>query len=196
LRTIAPTNRGFGRTRFLSPETPRTGNAAMLALDTIEMLDVLGIETFSAAGHDWGSNMTGRLAVGWPGRVARIAMLASPPALGGLARPSLWHARLQWYHWFQATKRGEEAVREDGKGFARIMWETWSPQGWFNAATFDQVAASFKNPDWADITLHSHRSRRDEAEPDPASKWLDDKVKSNEDARTACHLYPGRTRRR
>jgi pimeloyl-ACP methyl ester carboxylesterase len=54
LRTISPTTRGFGETRFLSPNTARTGNAAMLVLDAIEMLDVLGIERFSVAGHDWG----------------------------------------------------------------------------------------------------------------------------------------------
>jgi pimeloyl-ACP methyl ester carboxylesterase len=38
MRTIAPTARGFGETRFLSPDTPRTGNAATLVLDVIEML--------------------------------------------------------------------------------------------------------------------------------------------------------------
>jgi pimeloyl-ACP methyl ester carboxylesterase len=34
------------------------------------------------------------------------------------------------------------------------------------------------HPDWGDVTLHSHRSRWREAEPDASSKWLDDKVKS------------------
>jgi pimeloyl-ACP methyl ester carboxylesterase len=68
-------------------------------------------------------------------------------------------------------------VREDPKGFARIMWETWSPLGWFDDAAFDRVAASFDNPDWVDVTLHSYRSRWDESEPDPASRWLDDKVR-------------------
>ncbi len=47
------------------------------------------------------------------------------------------------------------------------MWETWSPQGWFDAAEFDRVATSFENADWVDVTLHSYRSRWDEAEPDP-----------------------------
>src|ERR1700678_692788 len=84
LRTIAPTARGFGETRFLSPGTPRTGNTAMLALDAIEMLDLLGIDRFSVAGHDWGANMAEMLAVGWPERVGRIAMLSTPPRLGGL----------------------------------------------------------------------------------------------------------------
>jgi pimeloyl-ACP methyl ester carboxylesterase len=150
----------------------------MLVLDTIEMLDALGVTSFSVAGHDWGANMTRMLAVGWPDRVARIAMLSSPPALGGLPPPDLLHARLQWYHWFQATKRGAQMVRDDHRGFARIMWETWSPEGWFEGATFDRVAASFDKPDWVDVTLRSYRSRWGEAEPDPASKWLDDKVKA------------------
>jgi pimeloyl-ACP methyl ester carboxylesterase len=180
LRTITPTLRGFGATRFLSPETPRTGNTAILVLDTIELLDRLGIETFFVAGHDWGSNMAEMLAVGWPDRVRRIAMLSTTPRLGGVPTSPFWHARLQWYHWFQATARGARAVRADPRGFARIMWETWSPQGWFEEATFTRVAASFDNPDWCDITLHSYRARWDEAAPDPASKWLDDKLKATQ----------------
>ena len=175
-RTIAPNLRGFGATQFLSPDTPRTGNTAMLVLDAIELLDALGVKRFSVAGHDWGANMTEMLAIGWPDRVDRIAILSTPPRLGGLPKPPFWHARLQWYHWFQATKAGERAVREDPKGFARILWESWSPQGWFDDATFHKVAASFENPDWLDVTLHSYRARWDEAEPDPASKWLHDKV--------------------
>jgi pimeloyl-ACP methyl ester carboxylesterase len=178
LRTIAPTLRGFGKTRFLSPDTPRTGNAAMLVIDAVEMLEGLGVANFSIAGHDWGANMAGMLAAGWPERIDRIAMLSSPPALGGLPPPDLRHARLQWYHWFQATKRGARTVRDNPKAFARIMWETWSPKGWFDDATFDRVATSFDNPDWVDVTLHSYRSRWDEAEPDPVSGALHEKIKA------------------
>ena len=176
--TLTPTLRGFGGTRFLSPDTPRTGDTAILALDAIAMLDTLGVETLSIAGHDWGANMAETLAVGWPQRIERMAMLSTPPRLGGLQTPPFWHARLQWYHWFQATKRGAQAVRDDRKGFGRIMWETWSPKGWFDDATFDRVAASFDNPDWAEVTLHSYRSRWDETEPDPAGKTLNDQVKA------------------
>src|SRR6202012_4572352 len=99
-----------------------------------------------------------------------------PPRLGGPKPPPFWRARLQWYHWFQATKLGADAVRKDPKGFARIMWETWSPPGWFDDATFERVSTSWDNPDWVDVTLHSYRSRWGEAEPDAASEWLDGKV--------------------
>ena len=86
LRTIVPTLRGFGETRFVR-DAPRTGNSAILAMDMIALMDGLGIETFMVAGHDWGSNTAEALAVGWPGRVERMAMLATPPRLGGMPTP-------------------------------------------------------------------------------------------------------------
>jgi pimeloyl-ACP methyl ester carboxylesterase len=177
LRTIVPYHRGFGPTRFHDRHARRCGNTAILAMDAIALMDALGIARFAVGGHDWGSNIAEALAVGWPERVDRMAMLSTPSRLGGLETPPFWHAQLQWYHWFMATERGAQKVREDRKGFARVMWENWSPEGWFDEATFDAVAASFENPDWADITIHSYRSRWDEAAPDPESKWLDDKVK-------------------
>ena len=178
LRTIAPTLRGFGDTRFRDDAAPRTGNSGIHAMDQIALMDELGIERFMIAGHDWGSNIAEALAVGWPERVERIAMLSTPPRLGGMPTPPFWHAQLQWYHWFMATACGEEAVRADRKGFAHIHWVNWAPPGWFDEATFEAVARSFQNPDWADVTLHSYRSRWDEAEPDPRSQWLEDKVKA------------------
>ena len=178
LRTITPSLRGFGQTRFTSAAAPRTGNSAMLALDAIALLDALGIERFSVAGHDWGSNAAEALAVGWPARVQRLAMLATPPRLGGMPTPPFEQTQRQWYHWFMATKRGAEAVRADRRGFAHIHWVNWSPPGWFDEAIFERVACAFDNPDWVDVTLHSYRARWDEAEPDPRSQWLEDRVRS------------------
>ena len=176
-RLIVPTLRGFGATRFVS-DVPRTGNSAIHALDMIALLDGLGVERFAVVGHDWGSNIAEALAVGWPDRVDRIAMLSTPPRLGGMKTPPFWHAQRQWYHWFMATRRGAEAVRADPKGFAHVHWVNWSPEGWFDEATFDAIASSFENPDWVDVTLHSYRSRWDEAEPDPKSAWLEEQVKA------------------
>ena len=165
-RVLAPAWRGVGPTRFRDAATRRTGDSARLALDTIAFADALGLERFAVVGHDWGSAVAEALAVGWPERVERLALLSSPPRLGGLPTPSFEQARRQWYHWFQATERGGDAVRADPSGFARIMWETWSPAGWFDEPTFAEVARSFANPDWVDVTLHSYRARWGEAEPD------------------------------
>lgn len=178
LRTIVPTLRGFGATRFLDDAMPRTGNSAIHAMDVVALLDGLQIDRFMVAGHDWGSNIAEALAVGWPERVERLAMLSTPPRLGGMATPPFEQTQRQWYHWFMATARGAEAVRADRRGFAHLHWVNWSPPGWFDEATFARVARSFDNPDWVDVTLHSYRSRWDEAAPDPGSAWLEEKVKA------------------
>ncbi len=177
LRTIVPTLRGFGATRFLDDAAPRTGDSGILAMDAIALMDALGIDRLAVVGHDWGSSIAEALAVGWHDRVERIAMLSTPPRLGGKPTPPFWHAELQWYHWFMATARGAEAVRQDRRGFARRHWMNWSPPGWFDEATFARVAEAWDNPDWVDITLHSYRSRWDEAQPDPRSAWLEEQVK-------------------
>ncbi|MEG8046908.1 alpha/beta fold hydrolase [Sphingomonas aerolata] len=124
LRTIVPSLRGFGETRFVAADTPRTGNSAVLAMDAIALMDGLGIARFMVAGHDWGSNIAEALAVGWPDRVQRIAMLATPPRLGGMPTPPFEQTQRQWYHWFMATARGAQAVRDDPRGLRMFTGPT------------------------------------------------------------------------
>src|ERR1700743_2243798 len=61
-RTIAPFLRGFGPTRFLSPETIRDGRTEALASDAIALMDGLGIGRFALVGHDWGARTAYALA--------------------------------------------------------------------------------------------------------------------------------------
>jgi pimeloyl-ACP methyl ester carboxylesterase len=190
-RTIAPMLRGFGGTRFLSSKARRTGNAGILAMDAIELMDALSIKRFHVAGHDWGANVAEALAVGWPQRVNRIAMMSTPSRLGGLLTPPFEQARRQWYHWFQATGRGAEAVKRDPRGFAHIMWKTWSPEGWFEPGEFNRVAKSFKNRDWAAVTLHSYRSRWGEEAFDPRSRRLEAKIKFTKRLDTPTIFFHG-----
>lgn len=176
-RMIVPTLRGFGKTTFRSAQVPRTANGGILAMDAIALMDGLGIERFSVVGHDWGSNIAEALAIGWPDRVERIALLSSLPRMGGMLTPPFWHAQRYWYHWFMATRRGAEAIEKDRKGFTHLHWENWGPDGWFDEETFERVSQSFDNPDWVAVTLHSYRSRWQEAEPDQRSVWLEERVK-------------------
>jgi hypothetical protein len=72
--------------------------------------------------------------------------------------PSFAQSRLFWYQWFLCVEGGAAAVRSDPKGFARFLWDTWSPAGWFDDAEFDATARSFENSDWAEVTCSTWKS--------------------------------------
>lgn len=157
---IAPWLRGFGRTRFVSPDTIRDGSEVALAKDAIDIADVLGISRFSVLGHDWGARAAYTLAALWPERLASIVTLALSYSPGGrFPTPNFEQSRRWWYQWFMATEPGAAAVRADPIGFTRQQWSSWSPAGWFTESEFLATAESFKNPDWSAITLHAYRSR-------------------------------------
>src|ERR1700741_2103823 len=61
-RVIVPFVRGYGTTRFLSDDTPRNGQQAVLAVDVIELMDALGIGDAILAGFDWGARSAGIVA--------------------------------------------------------------------------------------------------------------------------------------
>lgn len=90
---------------------------------------------------------------------------------------SLAQARNYWYHWYMATPRGERVVREEREAFARQMWDTWAPAGWYDPADFDEAARAFQGEDWAEIVLHSYRHRWGFAEGDPA--YAEDEARLN-----------------
>jgi pimeloyl-ACP methyl ester carboxylesterase len=75
-RVIAPDFRGFGWT-----DVPRDGyEKAQLMRDVIALLDELGIDRFTLAGHDWGGYVAFLLALEHPERVqALLAMNVLPP---------------------------------------------------------------------------------------------------------------------
>ena len=168
-RTIIPFLRGSAPTQFLSKGTPRVGAAVALAQDTIDLADALRIERFAVVGHDWGARVAHTLAALFPKRITHIAALALGYQPRGVWKtPSFAQSRRFWYQWFMCTDGGSEAVSKDPIGFARIQWDTWSPHGWFDEVEFDRTAESFKNPDWAAITLNAYRSRwRQNEEWDP-----------------------------
>jgi pimeloyl-ACP methyl ester carboxylesterase len=54
-RVVVSFVRGYGTTRFLSDDTPRNGQQAVLATDVIALMDALGIGKAVLAGFDWGA---------------------------------------------------------------------------------------------------------------------------------------------
>ncbi len=166
-RVIIPHLRGYGTTRFLSNETLRNGEQAALALDTVALMDALGIESALVAGFDWGARTADIVAALWPercsGLVSVSGYLIGSQAAGKLPLPP--EAELQWwYQYYFATERGRAGYEKYRREFSRLIWRTASPKWEFDEATFDRSAASFDNPDHVAIVIHNYRWRLGVAE--------------------------------
>ncbi len=168
-RVLAPALRGFAPTRFRDAATPRSGQLSALGRDLLEFIDVLGLRQPALIGHDWGARAAANACGLRDGVASHLVMLSVGYGTNDPDQPlALPQARRYWYHWFMATPRGAEVVRNEREAFTRMMWDTWAPAGWYDAAAFDEAAQAFQGEDWAEIVLHSYRHRWGFAAGDPA----------------------------
>ena len=161
-RVIVPYLRGYGTTRFLSDETLRNGQQSVLAVDTVALMDALGIEKAVVAGADWGARTADVVAALWPERCAGLVSvsgyLIGSQQAGEL--PLTPEAERQWwYQYYFATERGRAGYERYRREFARLIWRTASPQWDFDDATFERSAAALDNPDHVAIVIHNYRWR-------------------------------------
>jgi pimeloyl-ACP methyl ester carboxylesterase len=161
-RVAVPYLRGFGTTAFLSDETARNGEQAVLAVDAIAFMDALGIENAIVGGFDWGARTADIVAALWPercnGLVSVSGYLIGSQAAGKL--PLSPEAELHWwYQYYFATERGRAGYDKYRRDFAKLIWRTASPKWTFDDATFDRSAAALDNPDHVEIAVHNYRWR-------------------------------------
>ena len=178
-RVIVPHLRGFGTTQFLLDETIRNGEQAALALDVISLMDALEIEKAIVAGFDWGARSADIVAALWPERCTGLASV-SGYLIGSREankRPLPPSAELAWwYQFYFATERGRAGYEQYRHDFAKLIWQTASPQWQFDDDTFDRSAASFENADHVDIVIHNYRWRIGSADGEPQYGELEEKL--------------------
>ena len=161
-RVLVPYVRGYGTTRFLSPDTVRNGQPSAVALDTVAFMDALKIQRATLAGFDWGARTANIVAALWPERckamVSVSGYLIGNPEAGKVPLPP--QAELQWwYQFYFATERGRAGYDKYRRDFAKLIWQLASPKWAFDDATFDRSATAFDNPDHVAITVHNYRWR-------------------------------------
>jgi pimeloyl-ACP methyl ester carboxylesterase len=161
-RVIVPWLRGYGSTRFRSPATPRTGQQSALAVDTIALMDALGLPDAVIGGFDWGARTANVIAALWPSR-CRALVPVSGYLIGNQQagrEPLPPAAELSWwYQFYFATDRGQAGYDRNRRQFARLIWHTASPTWDFDEATFDRTATAFDNPDHVAIVIDNYRWR-------------------------------------
>ncbi|MCX7144437.1 MAG: alpha/beta hydrolase, partial [Proteobacteria bacterium] len=169
-RALVPFLRGYGGTRLIAPDAMRSGQQAAIGHDLLDLLDALGIAQATLAGFDWGARAACVVAALWPERVRGlvtncgyqiqdIATSLKP------ADPESEHR--YWYQYYFHTERGRAGLEANRGQLCRLLWKLWSPTWAFDDATYDHSAASFDNPDFVDVVIHSYRHRFGNAEGDP-----------------------------
>lgn len=169
-RVLVPAVRGFAPTTFRDRATMRSGQLSALGCDVLDFIDALGLAQPALIGHDWGARAAANACGLRPGVASHLVMLSVGYGTNNPDQKlSMDMLRNYWYHWLMATPRGDQVVRNDGRAFAKFMWDSWSPPGpWNTPDEFAATASTFDHPDWADVTLHSYRHRWGHAEGDPA----------------------------
>ena len=178
-RVIVPHLRGYGSTRFLSPDTPRNGEPAALASDVVALMDALKIRRATLAGYDWGARTADIVAAAWPERVTALVSvsgyLISSQEAGRQPLPP--QAELQWwYQYYFTTERGRAGYTQYTHDFAKQIWRLASPQWKFDDATFERSAAAQDNPDHVAIVVHNYRWRLGLAEGEPKYAELEQRL--------------------
>jgi pimeloyl-ACP methyl ester carboxylesterase len=161
-RVIVPYLRGYGTTRFLDKNAVRNGEPAALAEDVVALMDALKIDKAILAGYDWGARSADIVAALWPERVKGLVSV-SGYLIGSQdsgKQPLPPAAELQWwYQFYFATERGRIGYEKNRHDFAKLIWQTASPQWHVDDRTFDVSAAALENPDHVAITVHNYRWR-------------------------------------
>ena len=161
-RVIVPYLRGYGTTRFLSDASPRNGQQAALGVDTIALMDALGIGQAIIGGFDWGARSADVVAALWPDRCKALVsvsgyLIGSQAANKAPLSPRAEYA--WWYQYYFATERGRAGYDTYRRDFGKLIWQLASPKWAFDDATFARSAVAFDNPDHVAIVIHNYRWR-------------------------------------
>jgi pimeloyl-ACP methyl ester carboxylesterase len=176
-RVIVPYLRGFGPTRFNSPDTPRSGQQAALAQDLLDLMDALSLAQATLCGYDWGGRAACIVAALWPERVRCLVTgdgynLQDIPRSTRPQAPETEH-RL-WYQYYFHTPRGVVGLTENRRSLCELLWKLWSPTWTKGPELFPLSAPAFDNPDFVEVVIHSYRHRFMYAPGDPALEWMEE----------------------
>jgi pimeloyl-ACP methyl ester carboxylesterase len=178
-RVIVPYLQGYGPTRFLETDTPRSGEQAALGADLKALADALDISKAVFAGYDWGGRAACVCAALWPERCNGLVSLngynIQDIANSGTPAKAEDEVAL-WYQWYFQIERGRAGLAANRRSITKILWQQWSPNWRFDEATLGRTAIAHQNSDYVDVVIHSYRHRYGLVDGDPQYRDIQDKL--------------------
>lgn len=132
-----------------------------MAADMAGLMGRLGFERFAVAGHDRGGRVAHRLALDYPGRVTRLAVLDIAPTHHMYHATDMAFARA-YYHWFfliQPYDLPERLIGADPEYFLRWTMRSWcKTEGAIDEAAMAEYVRCFRDPHTIHATCEDYRA--------------------------------------
>lgn len=147
---IATDLRGYGDSSKPEGGKNHEGYAKrVMARDQVEVMKQLGFEYFYVAGHDRGGRVAHRMALDYPGQVAKLAVLDIAPTYTMYTQTDFEFARA-YYHWFfliQPYDIPERLIGADAEYWMRSKLGQWGrdPKA-ITPQAFAEYLRCFGNP--------------------------------------------------
>ena len=153
-RVVVPDLRGYGASRGPAPTADHApASKRAMVRDLLALMDALGIQEFSVAGHDRGSYAAFRFALDHPQRLSKVALLDCLPIVEHLERIDTEFAT-RWWHWFFFAQPNtpERVINAD-------------PDSWYYGDAermghdnYEEWRAAIRNPDVVRGMLEDYRA--------------------------------------
>jgi haloacetate dehalogenase len=120
--------------------------------DQVAVMQSLGFETFFVAGHDRGGRCAYRMALDYPEKVRKLAVLDILPT-GEHFRRANMHFALSWWHWFFLAQSYDMPERLIGADPDYFYWQRHGdqPPAYHSAEAFADYRRCWQNPQ----TIHA-----------------------------------------
>ena len=135
-----------------------------VAAQMVDVMETLGHQRFSIAGHDRGARVAYRLALDHPGRVTRLAALSILPTFAMWRRLSHVEKAINTYHWYLLAQKPpipNDLLMGAPAKQVRNTIASWTKSGTLDAFTRDELAAyeaAFARQDVVDAVCAEYRA--------------------------------------
>ncbi len=159
---ICPDLRGYGDSSKPQGEPDHSNYAKrVMAQDMVELMQTLGYEQFSVAGHDRGARVTHRMALDYPERVLKACVMDIAPTYHMFSHTDQAFAT-GYYHWFfliQPDGLPERMIGADHAYYLKEKLRRWAAPG----AVYDEAAVTeylrcFSQPDAIHASCEDYRA--------------------------------------
>ncbi len=159
---ICPDLRGYGGSSKPAgdPDHSNYSKRAM-AKDQVQLMSALGYEQFCVAGHDRGGRVAHRMALDYPDKIKKIAVLDIAPTL------TMFDATDQafatgYYHWFfliQPNGLPEHMIGLDSDYYVTEKLKRWSGKHFsFPESSTTEYCRAFQNPEAIHASCEDYRA--------------------------------------